>query len=190
MTDIECLHTNEENDSIEKVVSASDDEIGFVEIREESLDKVPLVLQVEKKSNWIIDSGCSHHMTGDMNNFFDFKSQDGGIVKVGNNATCQVKGIGSITLDGKTNTEDVYFVDSLKHNLLSVKQLVEKGYQLQFTKKTCIIKDKDGKVTGIRTRSRSSVFQLNPTKITCLVAKVHDSWLWNKIFFHITLIVV
>ena len=37
-----------------------------------------------------------------------------------NNAVCHVKGIGSITLDGKTNTEDVYFVDGVKHNLISV----------------------------------------------------------------------
>ena len=87
-------------------------------------------------------------MIGDMNKFVDFKSQDGGIFKFGNNAAFQVKGIGSITFDGKTNTENVYFVDGLKHNLLSVGQLVDKSYQLQFTKKTCMIKDKDGKIIG------------------------------------------
>ena len=42
-----------------------------------------------------------------MNKFVDFKSQGGGIFRVGNNVACQVKGIGSITLDGKANTEDV-----------------------------------------------------------------------------------
>ena len=115
-------------------------------------------------------------MTGDMNKFFNFKCHDGGIVKVGNNTTCQVKSIGSITLYGKTNTEDVYFVDSLKHNLLSVGQLVDKGYQLQFTKKTCMIRDKDGKIIGIGTKSTVNVFQLNPIEMTYLVAKVDDSW--------------
>ena len=49
-------------------------------------------------------------MIGDVNKFFDFKIHDGGIVRVGNNKYFHVKGIGSITLDGKTNTEDVYFV--------------------------------------------------------------------------------
>ena len=97
-------------------------------------------------------------MTSDMDKFVDFKSQDGGILRVGNNAACQVKGIGSITLDGKTNTEDVYFVDDLKYNLLSVGKLVDKGYQLQFIEKTCMIKDKYGKVIGIGTRSRGDVF--------------------------------
>ena len=87
------------------------------EIREERA----LVTQVQKKSNWIIDNGCSHHMTSDMNKFFKFKNHDGGIVRVGNNATYHITWIGSITLDGKTNTDDVYFVDGLKHNLLSVR---------------------------------------------------------------------
>ena len=156
-----------------------------MKIKEENPEKVALVSQVENKSNWIIDSGCSHHMTGDMNNFFDFKSQDGGIVRVGNNVACQVKGIGSITLDGKTNIEHVYFVDGLKHNLLSVRQLVDKYFQLKFTKKTCMIRDKDGNVIRIGNKSRGNVFQLNPIEMTCLVARVDDSWLWNKIFCHI-----
>ena len=112
-----------------------------------------LVSQVEKKSDWIIDSRCSHHMTGDMNKFVDFKSCDGGTIRVGNNATCYIKGIGSITLDGKSKTEDVYFVDGLKHNLLSVGQLVVKCYQLQFTEKTCMIKDKGGRVISAETKS-------------------------------------
>ena len=67
-------------------------------------------------------------MTSDMNKFFNFKSHDEGIFRVGNNATCQVKGTGSITIDGKTNTEDVYFANSLKHNLLILGQVVDKDY--------------------------------------------------------------
>ena len=59
-------------------------------------------------------------MTGDMNKFVKFNSHDGGIVRVANNAACHIKGIGSITLDGKTNTNDVYFVDGLKHNPFSI----------------------------------------------------------------------
>ena len=69
-----------------------------------------------------------------------------------------IMGIGSITLDGKTNTDDVYFVDGLKHNLFSVVYLVDKGYLLLFTKKTCTIKYRDGKMIGIGIRSRGNVF--------------------------------
>ena len=37
----------------------------------------------------------------------------------------RIIGIGSIILNGKNNTNDVYFVDGLRHNLLTVGQLVE-----------------------------------------------------------------
>ena len=59
-------------------------------------------------------------MISDRNKFIEFKNNDGGIIRVGNNAAFQVKGIGSITLDGKTKNKDAYFVESLKHNILSV----------------------------------------------------------------------
>ena len=85
------------------------------EMREESA----LISQVERK-DWIIASGCSHHMTGDMRKFLKFKSYDGGIVRVGNNVACHITGIGSIKLDGKKYTDNVYFVDGLKYNLLSI----------------------------------------------------------------------
>lgn len=46
-------------------------------------------------------------MNGDMNKFIKFNSYNGGIVRVGNNTAYHIKGIISITLDGKTNTNDV-----------------------------------------------------------------------------------
>ena len=41
--DRECLYANEEDDSDEQAVSTSDDEIGFIAIKEESLEKIALV---------------------------------------------------------------------------------------------------------------------------------------------------
>ena len=67
-------------------------------------------------------------MTCDMRKFVKLRSHDGGIVRVGNNVAYHITRIGSIILDGKINTDDVYFVDGLKHNLLSVGQLMDKGY--------------------------------------------------------------
>ena len=62
---------------------------------------------------------------------------------------------------------------------------MDKGDQLQFGNDTCIIKNKKGKLLGTRTKTRGNVFQLNSTEITCLVAKIDNSWLWHRIFFHI-----
>ena len=62
---------------------------------------------------------------------------------------------------------------------------MDKGYLMKFTKKTYTIKYRDGKIIGSGTRSKGNVFQLNPTKMTCLVEKVDNSWLWHRIMFHI-----
>ena len=72
------LYANEDEESNEKGHSESDDELGFGDIKEDELDREireerALVSQVENKSDWIVDNGCSHHMTGDMNKFVKFK---------------------------------------------------------------------------------------------------------------------
>ena len=57
--------------------------MGFVAIKEDDIEREikeesVLISQVEKK-DWIINSGCSHHMTGDMRKFVKFRSRDGGL---------------------------------------------------------------------------------------------------------------
>ena len=59
-------------------------------------------------------------MTNDMNKFVKFSNHYGVIIRVGNDASYDIMGIWSITLDGHNNIDEVYFVDGLKHNLLSV----------------------------------------------------------------------
>lgn len=74
------------------------DDVGLVSIKEQNPKKEvreekALVSQIEKKkSDWIIDSGCSHYMIGDVNFFLKFNSYDVGVVRVGINATCHIKG--------------------------------------------------------------------------------------------------
>ena len=55
-----------------------------------------------------------------MNKFLKVRNHDRAIVRVENNATYHITRIRSITLDGNTNTNDVYFVDGLKDNFSNV----------------------------------------------------------------------
>ena len=147
------MYDNEEKGESDH--SKSEDELRFIAIKEDDLDRGmreerAIISQVEKK-DWIIDSGCSHHMTSDMRKFVKFRNYDGGIIRVRKNVACHIIGIGSITLDGKTYIDDVYFVDGLKHNLLSIGQLMDKSYQLQFGNDTCI-KEKEGILLGTSTK--------------------------------------
>ena len=64
-----------------------------------------LVSCVNKNDRWIIDSGCSHHMTGDKSKFITLNYYDGNSVRFGNDAPCLIKGKGSIKLKNNNSCE-------------------------------------------------------------------------------------
>lgn len=76
-----------------------------------------LAAKIEEKDEWVIDNGCSHHMTGDQRKFLNLQEFDGGLVRFGDNKACRIKGKGTISLDGKNNTDNIYYVEGLKNNL-------------------------------------------------------------------------
>ena len=60
-------------------------------------DEAPtLVSCVNKNDRWIIDSGCSHHMTRDKSKFITLNCFYGNSVRFGNDAPCLIKEKGSI----------------------------------------------------------------------------------------------
>lgn len=93
----------------------------------------------QEKRYWVVDSGCSHHMTGDKSEFFKLDKYDGGLGMFGDDTGAKICGIGSISFDGKHNTDDVYYVNGLRHNLLSVSHMCSKGYKLVFDDERCDI---------------------------------------------------
>ena len=124
-------------------------------------------------------------MTCDKNKFVELTIYDGGVVRFANNTPKSIIGIGSIILDGKINTDDVFLVEGLKHNLLSVSQIVEKGYMLEFKDGKRFIKNQMGRLVASRNLSRGNVYELNTTIGKCLVARIDENWLWHKRFCHI-----
>ena len=83
---------------------------------------------------WILDSGCSYHMCPNRHWFSSLEELDGGVVVMGNNNTCQTKGIGMIRLkmhDGTTkHLTEVRYVPDLKKNLISLGMLDSSGYKV------------------------------------------------------------
>ncbi|KAI5388829.1 hypothetical protein KIW84_074478 [Lathyrus oleraceus] len=79
---------------------------------------------------WFIDSGCSNHMCGDSSLFCDLEKGFNKVVRLGNYASMNVVGKGSVRLTVKGVNHlvrDVYYVLGLKNNLLSIGQLQERG---------------------------------------------------------------
>jgi hypothetical protein len=83
-------------------------------------------------------------MTGNKGLFEDLDTSVKAQIKLGDDNIVEVMGkcaINVITNSGKKTILDVYFVPDLKHNLISVGQLTQKGYRVSFENNVCTIFD-------------------------------------------------
>ncbi|KAF3669359.1 putative indole-3-acetic acid-amido synthetase GH3.1-like [Capsicum annuum] len=85
-------------------------------------------------------------------------------VRIGHGGYIPAKGMGTITIETQSGTKiisDVLYVPDLNQNLLSVGQLLEKGFKLYFKDKHCLIKEASRQdIFKVKMRGRS--FSLNP----------------------------
>ncbi|XP_026417180.1 uncharacterized protein LOC113312660 [Papaver somniferum] len=94
---------------------------------------------------WFIDSGCTTHMSSVKSLFVDMDTSINSLVKMGDGNMVQANGRGTIcvqTINGAKYIRDVLYVPDLAQNLLSVGQLVELGYAVNFEDGYCTIYDK------------------------------------------------
>ena len=105
-----------------------------------------------KEHKWIIDSGCSRHMSGKSSLFHDLKEQSTGTITLGDKGKCDIVGIGSVGSDSSHSIKDVYLVNGLKYKLLSVSQLCDNGNDVGFNKKRCLVRRED---TALAQETRS-----------------------------------
>ncbi|GJZ47711.1 retrovirus-related pol polyprotein from transposon TNT 1-94 [Tanacetum coccineum] len=75
---------------------------------------------------WIKDSGCSRHMTGNKDLFLSYKAINGGNIMFGSNTKSKIIGKGTITHKFLT-IHDVSHVENLGFNLLSIGQICDKN---------------------------------------------------------------
>ncbi|GJZ71493.1 hypothetical protein Tco_0635344 [Tanacetum coccineum] len=130
---------------------------------------------------FIIDSGCSKHMTGNLKLLTNFVEKFLGTVKFGNDQIAPILGYGDL-VQGTITIKSVYYVKGLNHNLFSVGQFCDVDLEVAFRKSTCYIRDLKGNdlLTGSRgTYLYSITLQdtYTPTLI-CLMAKASSSQSW------------
>ena len=96
-------------------------------------------------SHWVIDSGCTQHMTGDPRMFTSLDKEVDGQERItfGDNSKGKVKGLGKVAILNDHSISNVLLVASLSFNLLSVGQLCDLGFQCLFTKKEVVVSKKD-----------------------------------------------
>ncbi|PNX81725.1 hypothetical protein L195_g037750 [Trifolium pratense] len=81
---------------------------------------------------WYLDTGCSNHMTGHRDWLLEFDENFKSKVKFADDSAISVEGKGKVMVRRKngnnTFVTDVLYVPTMKHNLLSLGQLLEKGF--------------------------------------------------------------
>ncbi|GKC62504.1 retrovirus-related pol polyprotein from transposon TNT 1-94, partial [Tanacetum coccineum] len=137
---------------------------------------------------WIKDSGCSKHMTGNKSQFSTYKAYDGGNVVFGSNLKGKIIGKCTISNDSLT-ISNVEHVDNLAFNLLSVSQICDNKCKVLFTEEGSEI-IKDGKIIGNRIRKNGLyVMELgNKSQDKLYLDMVVDnSTLWHRRLGHVNM---
>ena len=89
---------------------------------------------------WFLDSGCSRHMTGDKRLLTDVIKCTGPKITFGDKARGKTVGKGKIT-HGTITIIEVLLVENLHYNLISISQLCDIGYLVDFRKEVCYVRD-------------------------------------------------
>jgi hypothetical protein len=93
-----------------------------------------LILQVGGLDGfWLIDSGCSRHMTGDRRWFSSLTPMmTKEYITFGDNGRGRVLLVGTVKVSESVTLRRVSLVKSLGYNLLSVSQLLDEGFDVRF----------------------------------------------------------
>nr|GEY46328.1 integrase, catalytic region, zinc finger, CCHC-type, peptidase aspartic, catalytic [Tanacetum cinerariifolium] len=89
---------------------------------------------------FIVDSGCTKHMTGNLKLLCNFIEKFLGTVRFGNDQFTPILGYGDL-VQGNITINRVYYVEGLNHNLFSVSQFCDVDLEVAFWRSTCFVRD-------------------------------------------------
>jgi hypothetical protein len=144
-------------------------------------------------SQWYLDNGASNHMTGDLHKFIDLNHNITGKVRFGDDSAVSIQGRGTIVFQGKHGEQwvlsDVYYIPSLRSNLISLGQLTELGHKilLDDDELEVVEKHSDRVIMRVpRAVNRVYKIELRVVEPVCLMASVQDkAWLWHGRLGHV-----
>jgi transposase InsO family protein len=99
-----------------------------------------------------------------------------------------VKGLGKIVISPDHSISNVFLVDSLDYNLLSVSQLCKMGYNCLFTDIGVTVFRRSGDLVAFKGVLEGQLYlvDFNGAELdTCLIAKTNMGWLWHHRLAHV-----
>ncbi|GJW42533.1 retrovirus-related pol polyprotein from transposon TNT 1-94 [Tanacetum coccineum] len=158
----------------------------------------PSKIEVVKNSKviqlvlWIVDNGCSKHMTGNLQLLRNFVEKFMGTVRFGNDHFAAITRYGD-NVQGNLTICHVYYVEGLRHNLFSVRQFCDGDLEVAFRSNTCYVRNLEG--DDLLTDSRDSniytisISEMAASSLVCLMSRATSikSWLWHRKLSHLNL---
>ncbi|WJX39045.1 hypothetical protein P8452_26635 [Trifolium repens] len=175
---------NEEEVKVADDSSGSDDETSFmVTIADETADSMV----------WYFDSGCSNHMTGNRSILTDFDEYLNTKIRLANSDSIKAEGMGNVVIQRsngkKAVIEKVLYVPGMKCNLMSIGQLISKGFKIVIEDETLQLFDSKKRLIFKTAQSKNRIYktQIKAIEATCLSATSEDkdSDLWHKRYGHL-----
>ena len=108
-------------------------------------------------------------MTGDVNKFSHLTLKAKGYVTYGDSTKGNFFGIGKFGAPSFTSIEDVLYVEGLKHNLLSISQLYDKGFKIKFNKDECLIMDETTNKVKLKSKRVNNIFMISLDELSLKV---------------------
>ncbi|WVZ98408.1 hypothetical protein U9M48_043858 [Paspalum notatum var. saurae] len=153
-----------------------------------------LVTHVNYKTggkHWVLDSGCTQHMTGNGGMFTSLEDPgDKEQVTFGDNSKGKVIGLGKIAISNDLSISNVLFVKSLSFNLLSIVQLCDLGLTCDFDKNGVLVRSENDKSMVFQGFQHGHLYLVDFSNVetpttTCLFSKSSLGWLWHRRIAHI-----
>ncbi|GJR01886.1 retrovirus-related pol polyprotein from transposon TNT 1-94 [Tanacetum coccineum] len=155
-----------------------------------TIDIVSRITNIVQLILFIVDSGCTKHMTGNLKLLCNFVEKFLGTVRFGNDQFAPILGYGDL-IQGNVTIKRVYYVEGLNHNLFSVGQFCDADLEVAFRKSTCFVRDLQGNdlLTGNRGSDLYTISLQETTSTTpiCFMAKASptQAWLWHRRLSHL-----
>nr|GEX97476.1 hypothetical protein [Tanacetum cinerariifolium] len=166
------------------------DKIKSVTACKDSLNSKTLNANIVQLILFIVDSGCTKHMTSNLKLSCNFVEKFLGTVRFGNDQFAPILGYGDL-VQGNVTINRVYYVEGLNHNLFSVGQFCDADLEVAFRKSTCFVRDLQGNDLLVCNRGSDlytiSLQESTSSTLVCLMAKATptQAWLWHRRLSHL-----
>lgn len=180
----ECPKRNNNNNTLKAEAS-----VGKAHVDE------PVMLTASGTSNregWVLDSGCSYHMTFRRDLMFDVEEINGGKILMGNDTFCEITAIGKVKFVNSNKTEfvltGVRYSETARRNLISLGQLETLG--CWFQSKNYKLKVFKGDSEVLAAEYKDTLYFLNGVPVAGEVnsadKQLDDTSLWHSRLGHMS----